>query len=86
MLEKRHSNQSSFTLSSVLNKRFSNQLTMQTGANANYTVSSYYKTVKDLLGGRYWLDVDQYSERDFPDNPSMAQNDMDNPNRKILEG
>ena len=86
MLEKRHSNQSSFTLSSVLNKRFSHQLTMQTGANANYTVSSYYKTIKDLLGGRYWLDVDQYSERDFPENADMAQNDMNNPNRKVLEG
>ena len=86
MLEKRHSNQSSFTLSSVLNKRFSHKLSMQSGLNANYTVSSYYKTVKDLLGGRYWLDVDQYSERDFPDNPDMAQNDMDNPNRKVLKG
>ena len=86
MLEKRHSNQSSFTLATVLNKRFTHQLTMQTGANANYTVSSYYKTVKDLLGGRFWLDVDQYSERDFPDNPDMAQNDMENPNRKVLKG
>ena len=86
ILEKRHSNQSSFTLSSVLNKRFSNQLTMQTGANANYTVSSYYKTIKDLLGGRYWLDVDNFSERDFPDNPDMAQNDMDNPNGKAGKG
>ena len=85
-LEKRHSNQSSFTLSSVLNKRFSHQLSMQTGANANYTVSSYYKTIKDLLGGRYWLDIDQYSERDFPDNAAMAQNDMDNPNRRVGKG
>ena len=86
ILEKRHSNQSSFILSSVLNKRFSHQLTMQTGANANYTVSSYYKTIKDLLGGRYWLDVDNFSERDFPENPDMAQNDMDNPNRKVVDG
>ena len=86
ILEKRHSNQSSFTLSSVLNKHFSNQLTMQTGANANYTVSSYYKTIKDLLGGRYWLDVDNFSERDFPENPDMAQNDLENPNRKVVAG
>ena len=86
ILEKRHSNQSSFTLSSVLNKRFSNQLSMQTGANANYTVSSYYKTIKDLLGGSYWLDIDNFSERDFPDNADLAQNDMDNPNRKVLKG
>ena len=86
ILENRHSNQSSFTLSSILNKRFSNQLTMQTGANANYTVSSYYKTIKDLLGGRYWLDIDNFSERDFPENPDMAQNDMDNPDRKVEKG
>jgi len=86
ILEKRHSNQSSFTLSSLLNKRFSNQLSMQTGGNVNYTVSSYYKTIKDLLGGNYWLDVDQYSERDFPEQAEMAQNDMDNPNRKVGKG
>ena len=86
ILENRHSNQSSFTLSSVLNKRFSNQLSMQTGANANYTVSSYYKTIKDLLGGRYWMDVDNFSERDFPDNPDLSQNDLNNPNRKVLKG
>ena len=86
ILEKRHSNQSNFTLSTVLNKRFSNQLTMQTGANANYSISSYYKTIKDLLGGRYWLDIDNFSERDFPDNPDMAQNDLDNPNGKVVKG
>ncbi len=86
ILENRHSNQSSFTLSSVLNKRFSNQLSMQTGVNANYSVASYYKTIKDLLGGRYWLDIDNFSERDFPENPDMAQNDMDNPNRKVGKG
>ena len=86
MLENRHSNQSAFILSSVLNKAFSNQLSMQTGVNANYTVSSYYKTVKDLMGGHYWLDVDVFSERDFPDNADIAQNDMDNPNRKVGKG
>ena len=86
ILENRHSNQSSFTLSSVFNKHFSNRLSMQTGANANYSVSSYYKTIKDLLGGRYWLDIDNFAERDFPDSPEMAQNDMENPNRHVLKG
>ena len=86
ILENRHSNQSSFTLSTVLNKRINHQLSMQTGANANYTIASYYKTIKDLLGGNYWLDVDNFSERDFPDNPDMAQNDLDNPNKKVLKG
>ncbi len=86
ILEKRHSNQASWMLSTNLNSRLSNVLTLQGGASANYTVSSYYKTIKDLLGGRYWTDVDQYAERDFPSDPNMAQNDLNNPNRRVGVG
>lgn len=86
ILEKRHSNQAAWIFNTNLNTRLSNTVTLQGGLNANYTVSSYYKTVKDLLGGRYWLDVDQFSERDFPGNNQILQNDIDNPNRKVLEG
>lgn len=86
IVEKRHSNQAVWALGSTLNLRINDRLTMQGGVSGNYTNSSYYKTVKDLLGGKYWLDVDQYSERDFPDNPAMAQNDMDNPNRRVGKG
>jgi len=86
ILEKRHSNQSSFTLSSTLNMRMNDNLTMQGGGNVNYTISSYYKTIKDLLGGLYWLDIDQYSERDFPSDADLAQNDLNNPNRQVKVG
>ncbi len=86
MQENRHSNQSSVSLASTLNMRLASNLTLQGGVNANYTISSYYKTVKDLLGGRYWLDVDQYSERDFPDDSNLSQNDLNNPNRKVGAG
>ena len=60
-------------------------MTLQGGLSGNYTRSSYYKTLKDLLGGRYWTDIDQYAERDFPENPDLAQNDLNNPNRIIYE-
>ena len=60
-------------------------MTLQGGLSGNYTRSSYYKTLKDLLGGRYWTDIDQYAERDFPDNPDLAQNDLNNPNRIVYE-
>lgn len=83
IIEKRHSNQASWTLSSNLNTRLSEQLTLQAGYDANYTRSSYYKTIDDLLGGRYWLDVDNYSERDFPGDHNTPQNDLRNPNRKV---
>ncbi len=86
IVEKRHSNQAVWQLNSTLNHRFTDKVTLQGGIGAGYTVASYYKTMKDLLGGQYWLDVDQYAERDFPDDPGMAQNDVDNPNRKIYKG
>lgn len=86
ILENRHSNQLNFIFSSVLNHRLNDNLTMQAGVSANYTRAHYYKTIRDLLGGEYWLDIDQFSERDFPDNPDILQNNLNDPNRKVTDG
>lgn len=83
ILENRHSNQINFMLNSVLNHRINDNMTLQAGVSFNYTRAHYYKTIRDLLGGEYWLDVDQFSERDFPGDPSMMQNDLRNPNRLV---
>lgn len=86
MLEKRHSNQLNLQFNSTLNAQLNDKMKLQAGVGVNYSQSSYYKTVKDLLGGSYWLDIDQYAERDYPDNPTLLQNDLNNPNRKVVEG
>ncbi len=86
ILEKRHSNQLNFQFNSTLNHRLNDYMTLQGGIGANYTKGTYYKTVKDLLGGNYWLDIDQFSERDFPDNKQLLQNDLNNPNRHVTKG
>ena len=47
------------------------------GVNLSRTRTKYYSEVKDLLGGRYWLDVDKFAERDMGVlNPVPYQNDM----------
>lgn len=86
ILENRHSNQLNFQFNSSLNTRLNDKMTLQAGVGANYTKASYFKTIKDLLGGNYWKDIDQFAERDFPDNPTILQNDLNNPDRKVLEG
>lgn len=86
ILENRHSNQLNFIFNSVLNHRLNDNMTLQAGVSANYTRAHYYKTIRDLLGGEFWLDIDQFSERDFPDNPELLQNDLNNPNRKVGDG
>ncbi|MCH4155558.1 MAG: TonB-dependent receptor [Muribaculaceae bacterium] len=86
ILEKRHSNQLNLQFNSNLETRLSDILTLQAGLNANYTQASYYKTLKDLLGADYWLDIDQFAERDYPNQKDLLQNDIDNPNRHVGEG
>ncbi len=83
ILENRHSNQLNFIFNSLLNHRLNDHMTLQAGVSFNYTRAHYYKTIRDLLGGEYWLDVDQYSERDFPGDPDMMQNNLRNPNRRV---
>ena len=84
IIEKRHSNQLNTMFNSVLNARLNDYMTLQAGVGANWSRSSYYKTIKDLLGGRYWTDTDQFSERDYPNDKQMLQNDMNHPDRKVL--
>lgn len=84
-----HSNQFNFIVGSALNHRFSDNITFQAGLNFNYTRSADYMTIRDLLGGEFWVDVDPFSDRDMYDpsaNPDILQNDLDNPNRKVVKG
>jgi hypothetical protein len=69
-------------LNTAINKNidFSAGLTYQNERN------HYYKTVDDLLGGDFYVDVNQFAERDFPANQNAAQNDLNHPNRILHQG
>jgi len=45
----------------------------------------YYREIVDLLGGDFWIDIDQFSQRDFND-INVSQNDISRPNRPVKEG
>lgn len=84
-----HSKQFNFIVGSTLNHRVTDNITFQAGLNFNYTRSSDYMTIKDLLGGEFWVDVDPFSDRDMYDpsaNTDILQNDLDHPNRKVVKG
>lgn len=65
--------------------KLSDKLFLTAGAKGEIYTSRNFKVMKDLLGGDYWLDVDQFAERDFAD-PTIAQNDISTPNKIIKEG
>lgn len=84
-----HSNQFNFIVGSSINHRINDNMSLQGGLNLNYTKTADYATVKDLLGGEFWTDVDGFAEREI-NNPNatadIIQNDLNNPNRRARQG
>ena len=86
IIENRRNDQQVITANSVLNYTFSENYKLDAGVELQSTLANHYKLVDDLLGANYWLDIDQYGERDNPGDPNFMQNDLDNPNRKVYVG
>ena len=67
------------------------KLTVNENSDLNFglSISNYksknFRLMNDLLGGDYWVDIDQFALRDF-DDPNQAQNDLQNPNKIIKVG
>ena len=84
-LENNITKSNQITFSTNLNKELNAHITTTGGLNFKIYSAHHYKEMKDPLGGNYWIDIDQYNERDFPD-ASSKQNDLNNPNRIIQVG
>lgn len=72
-------------LNSVYSKELDNDRHLSYGGSIHRQKTRYFKVVDDLLGGDFWLDVDQFAERDFND-PNVAQNDLEVPNKVVEQG
>ena len=52
-------------------------LTVTGGLSYKWNRTENYKILDDLLGGDYYVNIDQFAERDFAAYPTMIQNDLD---------
>ena len=86
IMENRINKQLNAMFNSYVNTRLNNSISLQGGVSFNWTKSSNYKTIRDLMGGEFWLDVDPFSNRDYAIAPQNLQNDLDNPNRRVVKG
>lgn len=86
MIESRHNDQMALGFSSILNKSITKDLHLTAGLELNTTKGMHYKKMSDLLGATFFLDRDQFAERDFGNQSSNMQNDLDNPNHKVVVG
>lgn len=61
-------------------------MTVSAGLQVQVQQVRYFKRVHDLLGGEFYVDWNQFAERDFPNDPVALQNDLNHPNRILRRG
>ena len=75
--EERRTDQNDFNANVQVKYDFEKYFSLSGGANFRWNRTEYYKIIKDLLGGDYYVNIDQFAERDFGSNYEMIQNDLD---------
>lgn len=86
ILEERVINTTKYNFNSTLNSTITENIIFTAGITYQAQKNNYYKKINDLLGGDFYVDVNQFAERDFPTNTGAGQNDLNNPNRILFKG
>ncbi|MFZ4058730.1 MAG: TonB-dependent receptor domain-containing protein [Ferruginibacter sp.] len=86
IVEDRIVNTNRINVNTTLNTTLSTNIDFTAGASYQFQRNNYYKQVNDLLGGDFYVDLNQFAERDFASDPNASQNDVNNPNRILKVG
>ena len=77
VVEQRRVDQNDVNLNGTVKWSPLKMFTLTGGATLKWNRTEYYKMIDDLLGGEYYMDIDQFAERDYASSPTMVQNDLD---------
>ncbi len=85
VIEEERKDISHYGFNTVVSHKKNDHLMLTGGLTISKYKSNNYKLMNDLLGADFWVDVDQFAERDFADE-SAAQSDLNHPNHIIKQG
>jgi hypothetical protein len=85
IVEDRRNDRNNLVFNSFANAQLNPTTFLSGGINISLAKTHQYKLVGDLLGGDWWVDIDQFALRDATD-LDFAQNDLQHPNRLVREG
>lgn len=85
IIEEARNDVSHYGFNTVISHQKTENLMLTGGLTVSLYKSNNYKVINDLLGADFWVDVDQFAERDFAD-ADVAQSDVNNPNNVVYEG
>ncbi len=83
IVEERISALSEYMFNSNYHSLLTDALALSAGFSMQAAQSHNYKKLNDLLGGDFYVDWNQFAERDFPNDPVVIQNDTHRPNRLL---
>ena len=86
IIEKRIDSKSRSDFASVYKRQINDHINISAGLEATHSNVNHCKVIDDLLGGEYWVDVDQFAEQDFLGDTTILQNDLNNPDAVKKEG
>jgi hypothetical protein len=84
-IQNRRQDQHDINFGTTVNSIVTDFLKVNGGVSYRWNRTEYFNEMYDLLGGDFWIDIDQFAERDFPGNDAI-QNDLNNPNRVVRKG
>lgn len=76
-VEERRVDQNDVNLAATFKWNAHRNFTLNGGLNYKWNRTENFKTMDDLLGGNYYMNIDQFAERDFAASEALIQNDLD---------
>jgi hypothetical protein len=86
IIEDRRNDRKNLGVNVNFKKEINENFTLSSGLNLSWFKTLQFKVLQDLLGGDFYLGIDKYAERDFPQDSPELQNDLNNPNALVREG
>jgi hypothetical protein len=86
IVEERVQDSKKFHFNSFYNTNIGENVLFTAGLTYMKQKTDNFKRVKDLLGGDFYVDINQYAEQGFADSTNAIQNDVNHPNRILKEG
>lgn len=75
-----------YSFTSNLQKNLNEHVTLRTGVAGMLQMTESYRKVEDLLGGDFFVNLNQFAERTYVGNVEFNQNDLNNPNSIVKVG
>ena len=77
VIQERRVDQNDFNLAATARYKINHFLSLNGGLSAKVNRTEYYTRIDDLLGGEYFININNFAERDFGADPIAVQNDLD---------